>query len=131
MLLSIGFFLCLKLKNKMKYTFKTNLKKLLADTTTPVSIYLRLRDVFPNSILLESSDYHSRDNNISYICCQSIAHIKLDNTQLEIAYPNEKVILKNKEKINLKEEVATFRKAFGEPISTERNIISKDRKSVV
>ncbi|MEN5195151.1 MULTISPECIES: anthranilate synthase component I family protein [Sphingobacterium] len=108
----------------MKYTFKTNLKKLLADTTTPVSIYLRLRDVFPNSILLESSDYHSRDNNISYICCQSIAHIKLDSQQLEIAYPNEMLIIKSKEEINLKEEVAIFRKAFEATHSTERNIIS-------
>jgi len=44
--------------NKFKIT--TTHKKLLADTTTPVSIYLRLRDVFPNSLLLESSDYHSR-----------------------------------------------------------------------
>lgn len=108
----------------MKYTFRTNIKKLLADTTTPVSIYLRLRDVFPNSILLESSDYHSRDNNISYICCQSIAHIKLDKTALEIAYPNSKVIRKDLEGIQLKDEVASFRKNFEEAFSSERNIIS-------
>ena len=50
-----------------KYKLYTSHKKLLADTTTPVSIYLRLRDVFPNSILLESSDYHSRENSLSYV----------------------------------------------------------------
>jgi anthranilate synthase component 1 len=47
------------------YKINTTHKKLLADTTTPVSIYLRLRDVFPNSLLLESSDYHSRENSLS------------------------------------------------------------------
>src|SRR3546814_4676725 len=71
----------------MAYRFKTVYKQLLADTTTPVSTYLRLRDVFPNSLLLESSDYHSRENNMSYICCQPIAGIKLDRDTLEIQYP--------------------------------------------
>jgi anthranilate synthase component 1 len=52
-----------------KYKITTTHKKLLADTTTPVSIYLRLRDVFPNSLLLESSDYHSRENSLSFVCC--------------------------------------------------------------
>ena len=52
-----------------KFTLRTTYKKLLADTATPVSIYLRLRDVFPNSLLLESSDYHNRENSMSYVCC--------------------------------------------------------------
>ncbi len=60
-----------------KYKIITTYKKLLADTTTPVSIYLRLRDVFPNSLLLESSDYHSRENSMSYVCCEPIAGLVL------------------------------------------------------
>jgi anthranilate synthase component 1 len=56
-----------------KFKITTTYKKLLADTTTPVSIYLRLRDVFPNSLLLESSDYHSRENSHSFVCCQPFA----------------------------------------------------------
>jgi len=40
----------------MKYKLKTYSKKLLADTITPVNIYLKLRDVYAGSILLESSD---------------------------------------------------------------------------
>ncbi|NHA07665.1 anthranilate synthase component I family protein [Mucilaginibacter sp. HC2] len=72
--------------NKFKIT--TTHKKLLADTTTPVSIYLRLRDVFPNSLLLESSDYHSRENSLSYICCEPIAGLVLNNGILKKTYPD-------------------------------------------
>ncbi|MDN3551097.1 anthranilate synthase component I family protein [Mucilaginibacter aquaedulcis] len=72
--------------NKFKIT--TSHKKLLADTTTPVSIYLRLRDVFPNSLLLESSDYHSRENSLSYICCEPIAGLVLNNGILKKQYPD-------------------------------------------
>jgi anthranilate synthase component 1 len=70
-----------------KYKIITTHKKLLADTTTPVSIYLRLRDVFPNSLLLESSDYHSRENSLSYVCCEPIAGLILDDGALKITYP--------------------------------------------
>lgn len=70
-------------------SFKLNVtyKKLLADTTTPVSIYLRLRDVFPNSLLLESSDYHSRENSMSYVCCDPVAGIVLNKGNLTKSYP--------------------------------------------
>jgi len=71
-----------------KYKIITTHKKLLADTTTPVSIYLRLRDVFPNSLLLESSDYHSRENSMSYVCCDPISSIVLNNDALKITYPD-------------------------------------------
>jgi len=70
------------------YTILTTYKKLLADTTTPVSIYLRLRDVFPNSLLLESSDYHSRENSVSYVCCEPIAGITLNKGVLRKTYPD-------------------------------------------
>lgn len=108
----------------MLYTFKTNYKKILADTTTPVSIYLRLRDIFPNSLLLESSEYHSRDNNISYICCQPIAGIELNEHELKIKYPNQQHEIKNATEIDLKEEVANFRKSFIEQKLSDINVIS-------
>ena len=63
----------------MKYKIASSFKKILADTTTPVSIYLKLRDVFSHSLLLESSDYHSRENSMSYICCEPIAGMVLQN----------------------------------------------------
>lgn len=64
-----------------KIHLHTQYKQILADTITPVSIYLKLRDKFPNSLLLESSDYHTNTNSFSYICCNPIASIKIeDNT---------------------------------------------------
>src|SRR5580698_398230 len=71
-----------------KFKIITTHKKLLADTTTPVSIYLRLRDVFPNALLLESSDYHSRENSTSYICCEPVSGLILNNGTLKINYPD-------------------------------------------
>lgn len=120
---SVGFFCVIKLMN-MAYRFKTVYKQLLADTTTPVSTYLRLRDVFPNSLLLESSDYHSRENNMSYICCQPIAGIKLDRDWLEIRYPGLPATRKAAAEINLREEVSAFRGAFADNGGDEFNFIS-------
>ena len=71
-----------------KYKIITNYKKLLADTTTPVSIYLRLRDIFANSLLLESSDYHSRENSLSFVCCDPIGGLTLDEGRLTKRYPD-------------------------------------------
>jgi len=70
------------------YKLKTYSKKLLADTLTPVSVYLRLRDKFPSSLLLESSDYHANDNSFSYICCNPIASIKVVNETITKTFPN-------------------------------------------
>jgi anthranilate synthase component 1 len=90
----------------------TSSKKLLADTTTPVSIYLRIRDVFPNSILLESSDYHSRENSMSFICCDPIAGIVLDKNTLMTYFPDGNRMEVPARDINLQEEVTAFRKKF-------------------
>jgi len=51
-------------------TVKTLTRTLLADMVTPVGIYLKLRDEYPNSILLESSDFHHLENCYSYICLE-------------------------------------------------------------
>ncbi|TAI46726.1 anthranilate synthase component I family protein [Flagellimonas allohymeniacidonis] len=72
----------------MKYKLHTHYKKILADTITPVSVYLKIRDKYPNSILLESSDYHANDNSFSYICCNPIASIKVENEQVTQSFPN-------------------------------------------
>lgn len=106
------------------YQLKTSYKKLLSDTTTPVSIYLRLRDVFPNSILLESSDYANRENSMSYVCCAPIASIKLDKDELLIQYPDGETIVKNANEVNLREEVSAFRSSFTEDINEEFKFIS-------
>ncbi|TDS13948.1 anthranilate synthase component I family protein [Sphingobacterium paludis] len=108
----------------MEYKLNTNHRKILADTTTPVSIYLRMRDIFPNSLLLESSEYHSRYNNVSYICCDPIAGIVLTDEQLRIAYPNKEPIYKAASQIKLREEVSHFRQQFTQPELPEVNVLS-------
>lgn len=70
------------------FSLYTHYKKILADTITPVSIYLKIRDKFPNSILLESSDYHANDNSFSYICCNPIASISVNNDVISQTYPD-------------------------------------------
>lgn len=72
----------------MPYELKTHYKKILADTITPVSIYLKIRDKFPNSILLESSDYHGNENSFSYVCCKPIASISVNGKTLTRKYPD-------------------------------------------
>ncbi len=72
----------------MKYQLTSNYKKILADTITPVSVYLKIRDRFPNSILLESSDYHANDNSFSYICCNPIAFLKVENNKITQQFPD-------------------------------------------
>ncbi|WP_405250717.1 anthranilate synthase component I family protein [Dokdonia sp. Asnod3-C12] len=74
----------------MTYKLKTSSKRLLADTITPVSVYLRLRDRFPNSLLLESSDYHANDNSFSYICCNPIASIEVGDGIIKQQFPDGK-----------------------------------------
>lgn len=71
-----------------KYPLNTEYRSRLADTQTPVSIFLKLRDKFANCILLESSDYHGSENSVSYICCQPIAGIEVSNGNIVLSYPD-------------------------------------------
>lgn len=92
------------------FLFKTKHQTLLADVVTPVSIYLRLRDIFPNSIMLESSDYHGNENSMSYICCQPIAGISLENNILNKYYPDG--TQSREEKFHLINEISAFKDSF-------------------
>lgn len=72
---------------KDKFPLKIRQKKLLADTVTPVALYLKIRDKYAKSFLLESSDYHGSENSFSYICCDPIAGFKLQQGEIELHYP--------------------------------------------
>src|SRR5690606_9485285 len=67
---------------------KTHFKQILSDTITPVSVYLKIRDRYPNSILLESSDYHANNNSFSYICFNPIASFKVENQSIQEHVPD-------------------------------------------
>ena len=60
-----------------KIAVRVESRKILADIITPVSIYLKVRDIYPNALLLESSDYHSKENSFSFICMDPVAEIKV------------------------------------------------------
>ena len=95
------------------FKLTTTYKKLLADTITPVSVYLKIRDKYPNSLLLESSDYHANDNSFSYICCNPIASIKIENEEIIEVFPDgSKNIIPITEKINVPERIQEFSKQF-------------------
>lgn len=72
----------------MTYKFSTLLKKGLSDTNTPVELYLKLRDKYPNAFLLESSQHNSRENNYSYICLEPLASFIADSENIIITYPD-------------------------------------------
>ncbi|GEO04681.1 anthranilate synthase component I [Adhaeribacter aerolatus] len=74
-----------------KYKLYTVHKHLLADTVTPVGIYLQLRDKYRNCIMLESSDYHGHENSFSYICCEPIGGVELKNGVISQFFPDGKV----------------------------------------
>ncbi len=75
-----------------QFTIQTTARKLLADTITPVSIYLRLRDVYPNSLLLESSDYHGNENSYSFICLKPLAGFEINDGLSTETYPDGSVV---------------------------------------
>lgn len=104
------------------YIINTAYKKRLADTTTPVSIYLRLRDVFPNTILLESSDYHSRSNSVSYVCAEPVAGITLQGGLLSTYFPDGRK--EEKKDFILTEEIDAFKAEFKPGVVEDTRYIS-------
>ena len=102
----------------MKYKLHTYHKQILADTITPVSIYLKIRDKFPNSLLLESNDYHSNENSFSYICCNPFASIKVENESISVTLPDgstTKKLIENQTSVT--ESIQEFASRF----QTEKN----------
>ena len=74
-----------------KIEINTGCKKLLADVYTPVGIYLRLRDRFRDTILLESTDHHAAENSWSFICINAIGGIEISSVKsIESKLPNQK-----------------------------------------
>ena len=94
------------------YQLHTKSKKLLADTFTPVSVYLKIRDKFPNSLLLESSDYHANDNSFSFICFNPMANFSVENNIITKHYPDDSIEKIEVIKKNVVEELSQFSKQF-------------------
>ncbi|MFN3667610.1 MAG: chorismate-binding protein, partial [Sediminibacterium sp.] len=86
-----------------KIQIQTNVKKLLADVYTPVGIYLRIRDRFRDTILLESTDHHAAENSYSFIGINAIAGVEIRSSEtMEIKFPAqqpEKITITNKSQV--------------------------------
>ncbi len=97
----------------MKFSFNTISKTILADTITPVSIYLKIRDVYPNSILLESSDYHGTKGSWSFICARPLATFIMEKGRIKETFPNGNVaITHTTHEMNVVTRLNLFRQAF-------------------
>ncbi|MCY4561751.1 MAG: anthranilate synthase component I family protein [Flavobacteriaceae bacterium] len=101
----------------IKFRFDTKSIRITADLLTPVEVYLKLRDHFPNSLLLESSDYGGQNKSYSYICCNPIASITIKDSTAKYQYPNGRTYSK---KISSKDHVAEVMHNFSRHFTFEK-----------
>ncbi len=80
-----------RLTTMKKIKFKTSSTTRISDTVTPVGLYLRFRDVYANTILLESSDYHSKEESFSFICIEPIVSMKVEDALFSISHKGVQV----------------------------------------
>ena len=73
------------------FNYHTTTKRLLGDLYTPVSLYMRLRDLYPQSMLMESSDYHGSENAKSFIGIDPMASIQVAHGTLTMTFPDGSV----------------------------------------
>ena len=74
------------------FEYITTSKTILADLYTPVGVYMRLRDLYPQSALMESSDYHDKSNARSFIGLHPIASVAIGHGKATITYPDGSVL---------------------------------------
>ena len=70
------------------FKYQTTSKTILADLYTPVGVYMRLRDLYPQSALMESSDYHEKDNSRSFIGIDPMASVAIGHGIVTISFPD-------------------------------------------
>lgn len=70
------------------FKYEASSKKILGDLHTPVSIYLKVRDVYPESVLLESSDFHANENSLSFIALNPVARVGINSGTCTSDFPD-------------------------------------------
>jgi anthranilate synthase component 1 len=96
-----------------KIKVKVSVKKILGDILTPVSVYMKFRELFPKTILLESSDYHGNENAYSFVCMKPLACFTVNEGQISIdcnGHVNEK--LEVSKTCTVDQQLDQFFKAF-------------------
>lgn len=76
------------------FNYHTTTRNILADLYTPVSVYMRLRDMYPQSMLMESSDYHGNDNSRSFIGVHPLASVAVNHGTAVLSFPDGQVLEK-------------------------------------
>jgi anthranilate synthase component 1 len=102
-----------------KYNFRTSVREILADTVTPVSVYLKMRDLFPNALLLESSDHHSLENSYSFICLKPEASIEVEQFRITRKYPDG---VTQTDQISKSGELSDLMEEFFDCFKSENNL---------
>ena len=77
------------------FEYTTKSQTILADLYTPVGVYMRLRDIYPQSALMESSDYHDKSNARSFIGLHPIASVAVGHGLATISYPDGQITEQN------------------------------------
>ena len=70
------------------FNYQTTSRTILADLYTPVGVYMRLRDIYPMSALMESSDYHDKDNARSFIALNPIGSVAIGHGEAVCSFPD-------------------------------------------
>ena len=71
-----------------QHTYTTHVRRMLADMSTPVSVYMRLRDIYPQSALMESSDYHDSNNSRSFIAINPVGNVSISHGKAICTFPD-------------------------------------------
>src|SRR5574344_1740640 len=72
------------------YNYHTAAREILCDLNPPVSVYLRVRDAYPQSALMESSDYHDGSHSRSFICLHPIGSVSVEHGTGVMRFPDGK-----------------------------------------
>lgn len=95
-----------------QFKLNTSCKKVIADTVTPVGAYLRVRDHYSRTVLLESSDYHGEEDSVSYIGFGAIASITVEGPELRMRFPDGEKVTKAVAECNVVSEINQFASQF-------------------
>ncbi|MBE6255111.1 MAG: anthranilate synthase component I family protein [Prevotella sp.] len=71
-----------------RFQYTTSSREILADIYTPVATYMRLRDLYPQSALMECSDYHASEDSRSFIGIHPMASVAIGHGLATITFPD-------------------------------------------
>ncbi len=99
--------------NMKLFNYKTNSRQVIGDLHTPVNMYLKVRDLYPQSALMESSDYHAGENSMSYIALAPLASIAVNHGRVTATYPDNSIEEYDlSEKVSVEACISNFLKSF-------------------